>query len=61
MESLGRRNHEGRRFVDVVSLKQIISMRDEQGVSEDMIEKQFGLKKGVLGALGPKGVVADVR
>ncbi|KAF3480883.1 uncharacterized protein GIQ15_06230 [Arthroderma uncinatum] len=60
-ESLGRRDHMGRRFVDVVSLKQILSMRDEQGVSEDVIEKQFGLRKGVLATLGPKGVVAGVR
>ncbi|EFR05377.1 hypothetical protein MGYG_08388 [Nannizzia gypsea CBS 118893] len=61
MESLGTRDHTGRRFVDVVSLKQIISMRDGQGASEEVIERQFGLKKGVLAALGPKGVVADVR
>ncbi|EGD94172.1 hypothetical protein TESG_01697 [Trichophyton tonsurans CBS 112818] len=61
MESLGRKDHAGRRFVDVVSLKQIISMRDGQGVSEEVIERQFGLKKGTLANLGPKGVVADVR
>ncbi|EFE34968.1 uncharacterized protein ARB_05924 [Trichophyton benhamiae CBS 112371] len=61
MESLGRKDHAGRRFVDVVSLKQIISMRDGQGVSEEVIETQFGLKKGTLTSLGPKGVVADVR
>ncbi|EZF24580.1 hypothetical protein H112_02886 [Trichophyton rubrum D6] len=61
MESLGRKGHGGRRFVDVVSLKQIISMRDTQGVSEEVIETQFGLKKGTLANLGPKGVVTDVR
>ncbi|KAK2871787.1 hypothetical protein FQN49_002827 [Arthroderma sp. PD_2] len=61
LDSLGRQGHMGRRFVDVVSLKQILSMRDEQGVSDGVIERRFGLKKGALATLGPKGVVADVR
>ncbi|PGH34882.1 hypothetical protein GX50_02233 [[Emmonsia] crescens] len=60
-ESIGRHSHPGREFLDVVSIKQVLAMRDKEGVSEEMIEKQFRLKKGVVGWLGRRGVVGVAR
>ncbi|PGH10287.1 hypothetical protein GX51_00044 [Blastomyces parvus] len=61
LESVGRPNHPGREFLDVVSIRQILAMRDKEGVSEEVIEKQFRLKKGVVGSLGRKGIVGLAR
>ncbi|OJD10615.1 hypothetical protein AJ78_08426 [Emergomyces pasteurianus Ep9510] len=60
-ESIGRQSHPGREFLDVVSIKQVLALRDKEGVSEEMIEKQFRLKKGVVGQLGRREVVGLVR
>ncbi|OAX82128.1 hypothetical protein ACJ72_03523 [Emergomyces africanus] len=60
-ESVGRQSHPGREFLDVVSIKQVLAMRDKEGVSEEMIERQFRLKKGVVGLLGRREVVGLVR
>ncbi|EEH18109.2 hypothetical protein PABG_00672 [Paracoccidioides brasiliensis Pb03] len=61
LEAMGRHGHPGREFLDIVSIKQILAMRDREGVSEEMIERQFRLKKGVVGRLGVKGVVGVIR
>ncbi|MCJ1258981.1 hypothetical protein MMC24_006815 [Lignoscripta atroalba] len=55
----GRRGAEGRRFLDVVLIRQALMLRDEQGMREEEIERRLGLKKGVIRRLGAKGVVGD--
>ncbi|EEP77626.1 predicted protein [Uncinocarpus reesii 1704] len=61
LESFGKRSHEGRQFLDVVTIQQVLAMRDREGVSPDLIERHFRLKAGVVGKLGTKGVVGEVR
>jgi len=56
-ENLGRRGANGRRFLDVITIRQVLRMRDDFGRGEREIEEQFGLKKGMVGRLGMKGVV----
>ena len=53
----GRRGHEGRQFLDVYTIRQILTMRDERGRNSGQIEKALGLKSGVVGRLGMEGVV----
>ncbi|EER45243.1 conserved hypothetical protein [Histoplasma capsulatum H143] len=60
-ESIGRQSHTGREFLDVVSIRHILAMRDKQGMSEEIIEKKLRLKKGAVALLGRKGVVGLVR
>ncbi|KAL2076015.1 hypothetical protein VTL71DRAFT_958 [Oculimacula yallundae] len=47
----------GRQFLDVLTLRQILVLRDEKGVNEGEIERELGLRRGVVGRLGRKGVV----
>jgi len=53
----GRRGFEGRMFMDVSMLKRVLVMRDEKGMGAEEIEKECGLKKGSVEALGRVGVV----
>ncbi|EGP88547.1 unnamed protein product [Zymoseptoria tritici ST99CH_1A5] len=57
MES-GTRGHAGRQFLDVYTIRQILTMRDEKRQSAAAIEKRLGLKPGVVERLGAAGVVA---
>jgi len=57
----GRRGHEGRRFLDVGTIRQILVMRDEKRTRESEIERVLGLAKGVVARLGDQGVVGTVR
>jgi hypothetical protein len=50
-ESLGRRGNPGRSFLDVVTIRQVLMMRDEQRRDVGEIERVLGLKKGVVGKL----------
>ena len=52
----GKAADQGRRFVDVITLRQVLVLRDK-GVSDEQIESQFGLGDGVVGSLGRRGVV----
>lgn len=54
---VGRRGAAGRRFLDVVTLRQVLLMRDERNMPAGRIEEELGLAKGVLAKLGRKGVV----
>ena len=59
----GKRGHEGRQFLDVYTIRQMLVMRDEQGISAGQIEKTLGLKEGSTGRLGPRdtyGLVQEV-
>ncbi|KAL8730860.1 MAG: hypothetical protein Q9166_003787 [cf. Caloplaca sp. 2 TL-2023] len=50
---------EGRRFVDVVKIREILTLRDGRGMSDAEIEERLGLRKGVVRMLGGKGVVSE--
>lgn len=53
----GRRGHDGREFLDVYIIRQILTLRDQRKKSATEIERQLGLKKGVVERLGAAGVV----
>lgn len=53
----GRRGHDGRQFLDVGMIRQILVYRDEKGRTAAEIERVMGLKKGVVDRLGMKGVL----
>lgn len=55
--NLGRRGAPGRQFLDVVELRKVLVLRDQRGMPVGEIERQLGLREGVVGRLGPKGVV----
>jgi hypothetical protein len=44
-----------------VSIKQVLTMRDRQGVRPEAIERHMRLKEGVVGRLGRRGVVGEPR
>ncbi|TVY85571.1 hypothetical protein LSUE1_G000097 [Lachnellula suecica] len=56
-EGIGRRGAAGRTFLDVLTLRQVLVMRDK-GVSQAEIERILELKSGVVGRLGGKDVVS---
>jgi hypothetical protein len=56
-ESIGRRGAQGRSFLDVVTLRQVLVLRDK-GVEEGEIERRLELREGTVGRLGGKGVVS---
>ena len=56
-EGIGRKGAEGRQFLDVVTIRQILALRDEKGVEAGEIERRLGLRSGVVGRLGRRGVV----
>lgn len=41
-------------------MRQVLTMRDLQGKSEGEIERKMGLKEGVVGRLGVRGVLGLV-
>ncbi|KZF26181.1 hypothetical protein L228DRAFT_235283 [Xylona heveae TC161] len=55
--SIGRRGHTGRRFLDVTTIRQILTLRDQKGVQPAEIERRLGLQKGVTEKLGGPNVV----
>lgn len=56
-EEIGRRGAKGRSFLDVVTLRQVLVLRD-RGVSGEEIERRLELRGGVVGRLGGRGVVS---
>ncbi|PWY66970.1 hypothetical protein BO83DRAFT_419416 [Aspergillus eucalypticola CBS 122712] len=59
-EAMGRSGFQGREFVDAFTIRQVLSMRDRQGLSAGEIERLLRLKSGVVGRLGERGVVGDI-
>ena len=53
----GRRGHDGRQFLDVFTIRQMLVLRDERGKSATEIERTLGLKRGVVDRLGARGIV----
>ncbi|GKZ37285.1 hypothetical protein AbraIFM66950_008770 [Aspergillus brasiliensis] len=60
LESMGRSGFQGREYLDALTIRQVLAMRDRQGLSAEEIERLLRLKSGVVGRLGGKGVVADI-
>ncbi|KAH8596787.1 hypothetical protein B0O99DRAFT_670903 [Bisporella sp. PMI_857] len=55
--SIGKSTYKGRQFLDVVTIRQILLLRDDKGVPAEAIEHQLGLRPGVVARLGRRGVV----
>ncbi|KAK6390799.1 hypothetical protein LTR65_005403 [Meristemomyces frigidus] len=56
-QGAARSGGDGRQFLDVYMIRQILVQRDEKGKSAAEIERSMGLKKGVVDRLGANGVV----
>ncbi|KAL4763700.1 uncharacterized protein BDW70DRAFT_131382 [Aspergillus foveolatus] len=60
-EELGKGGFEGRRYLDAYTIRQILAMRDRQGLGAEEIERALRLKRGVVGRVGAaKGVFGVV-
>ncbi|KAL8689339.1 MAG: hypothetical protein Q9218_004970 [Villophora microphyllina] len=49
----------GRKFLDVVKIREVLMLRDEKRMGEAEIEKRLGLMQGTVGRLGKRGVVGE--
>lgn len=58
-ENVGRRTFQGRQFLDVTMISQVLVAK-KNGVADQEIEKRMGLRSGVVGRLGTKGVVEAI-
>jgi hypothetical protein len=54
---VGKLGAVGRQFLDVITLRQIFQLRDEKMFEAGEIEKQLGLREGVVERLGERLVV----
>ncbi|KAJ5384753.1 hypothetical protein N7517_002664 [Penicillium concentricum] len=59
-EHFGRAGHPGRSFLDALTIQQVLTMRDKQGMRRGDIERFLGLKKGVLERLGKDEIVSRI-
>jgi len=57
----GRRGAQGKQFLDVIVLRQILVWRDDKDMPATQIEKQLGLRDGVIARLGRQGIVGEAR
>jgi hypothetical protein len=55
---VGKRGHEGRQFLDVVTIRQLLMLRDEKGLERTEIERRLGLRRGRWGGWGGRGLWA---
>lgn len=51
-DRLGRSDAGGREFLDVQTIRQALSSRDQYKLEAGLIEKRLGLKQGVVATLG---------
>jgi hypothetical protein len=54
--NIGKKSSQGRQFLDVITIRQILVLRDK-GVPEDEIERGLGLRRGLVARLGRAGLV----
>lgn len=59
IEALGSKAFEGRSFLDAGSIRVILAMR-ERGIGVREIEREMRVREGVVGKLGPRGLVGNV-
>lgn len=50
---------EGRKFLDVMTIRQILMFRDDKKMTNADIEKKLGIAAGTVGKLGHKGVFGE--
>ncbi|PYI28348.1 hypothetical protein BP00DRAFT_403156 [Aspergillus indologenus CBS 114.80] len=60
VDNLGRPDFVGREYLDALTIRQVLAMRDRQGLPAREIERVLRLKRGVVERLGVKGVVGDL-
>ncbi|KAJ9253820.1 hypothetical protein DTO027B5_1440 [Paecilomyces variotii] len=60
-EAFGRESHVGREFLDALTIRQALTMRDRQGKSAAEIENALRLKPGVMERLGRQSIVSEAR
>ncbi|KAE8380945.1 Oligosaccharyltransferase subunit Ribophorin II-domain-containing protein [Aspergillus bertholletiae] len=60
VDMLGRPGFAGREYLDALTIRQALSMRDRQGLPSGEIERLLRLKRGVVDRLGKKGLVSEV-
>lgn len=53
----GRSGFEGRQYLDIATIRKVLTLRDEQGMKAEDIEKVLRLKKGTVDGFGRVGVV----
>ena len=53
----GRTGDAGRRFLDIGTLRNVVTMRDQRNMSAAEIERALSLRSGTVAKLGPKGVL----
>ncbi len=59
LDNRGRSADQGREFLDAATIRRILVLR-ARGVGPSAIESKLHLKPGVVGRLGPPGVVAPL-
>jgi hypothetical protein len=57
-ENIGRRGAQGRRFLDVTTIRQILMLRDDMKRTPEEIEQQLELQPGIVGKLGHRGLIS---
>ncbi|RJE16973.1 hypothetical protein PHISCL_10690, partial [Aspergillus sclerotialis] len=60
-EEFGKQSHGGREYLDALTIRQALAMRDHNRLPNGEIERILRLKSGVMSRLGGKGVVSEVR
>lgn len=55
-----KRGADGREFLDVGVIRQMLLLRDKRGMSDAEVEKTLELKKGVASRLGPKHMLESL-
>lgn len=53
----GRAGFQGKEFLDIATIRKVLALRDERGMSADEIETTLGLRTHVLQKLGRVGVL----
>lgn len=56
-EAQGTSRHGGRQYLDVHTIRQILTLRDDRDTPPAEIERQLDLRPGVVERLGKKGVL----
>ncbi|ODM23326.1 hypothetical protein SI65_00915 [Aspergillus cristatus] len=59
-EQVGKPSFAGRQFLDALTIRQAISMRDRQGLGAEEIEATLRLRKGVVERLGGRGIIGEI-
>ncbi|BCS21008.1 uncharacterized protein APUU_21440S [Aspergillus puulaauensis] len=59
-EEMGRGGFSGRRYLDALTIRQALAMRDRQGLPEGEIERTLRLKQGAVGRIGGRNGVFGV-